>query len=144
MNFMFNQGHLPLSEFDRENSNECYNFRIVLKELVLVKKIAIRLLWFSFLDSKHSCHRSKQNGIYHAAYKVMMALEHLWVLQMLIDRHMDIMPTSAKRVCREGSLETDKESSGDISPIQTPDLEAVRPKTRKHPESSLKSGKKIS
>jgi hypothetical protein len=70
----------------------------------------------------------------------MTTLEHLWIFQMLIDKHMDIMPTSAKRVCREGSLETDKDS--DISPIQTPDLEAVRPKTRKHPKSSLKSGKK--
>lgn len=59
---------------------------------------------------------------------------------MLIETHMDIMPSSAKRVCREGSLETDKESSIDISPVQTPDLETVRPKTRKHPKSSLKSG----
>uniref|UniRef100_K1QGA6 DNA-binding protein RFX6 n=1 Tax=Magallana gigas TaxID=29159 RepID=K1QGA6_MAGGI len=58
---------------------------------------------------------------------------------MLIETHMDTMPSSAKRVCREGSLETDKESSIDISPVQTPDLETVRTKTRKHPKSSLKS-----
>lgn len=59
---------------------------------------------------------------------------------MLIEAHMNIMPTSAKRACREGSLETDKDSSVDISPAQTPELEAVRPKTRKHPKSSLKAG----
>lgn len=58
---------------------------------------------------------------------------------MLIETHMDTMPSSAKRVCREGSLETDKESSIDISPVQTPDLETLRTKTRKHPKSSLKS-----